>query len=206
MVLIILENFDEAESFGYWQVSDFNDEVKADSDVYHGGQGIYTYNGIKKSHYYVFKMLNKLGSVLIEKGDGYFITTDGSAIQIMLYNYQHYSRLYASGELFDMDFKDRYTPFQNSYILKIIIPLINLSSCRYQITETIINKQYGSSFDKWIEGGAYHIESREDVEYLKQASIPKIQKRMADIEDGSLKIAAELKPHEVRFVELRPIE
>jgi xylan 1,4-beta-xylosidase len=29
----ILENYDELESFGYWQISDFNDEIKAQTQL-----------------------------------------------------------------------------------------------------------------------------------------------------------------------------
>lgn len=201
----ILENYDELESFGYWQISDFNDAVKAKTQLYHGGQGLFTYNGVKKSHYYVFQMLNKLGDKLIEKKDGYFITTNGSSFQIILYNYQHYSKLYASGELFDMTFKNRYTPFTNPYKLKVILPLTNLLETIYKLTETIINKNYGSSFDKWLELDCSSMETNEDIEYLKHASIPKIQKKTLYPENNSLKIIAELEPHEVRLIELKPI-
>ncbi|MDS0527037.1 helix-turn-helix domain-containing protein [Clostridium sp. SHJSY1] len=201
----ILENYDELESFGYWQISDFTDEVKVKNKLYHGGQGLFTYNGIKKSHYYVFKMFNKLGDKLIEKKDGYFITTDGSSFQIILYNYQHYSKLYASGELFDMTFENRYAPFSNPHTMKVILPLTNITEGSYQLTETIVNERHGSSFDKWIELGGVDLETNEDIEYLKCASIPRIQKKTLFTEDNSLKIIAELKPHEVRLIEVKPI-
>ncbi len=201
----ILENYDTLESFGYWQISDFTEEVKMKNELYHGGQGIFTYNGIKKSHYYVFQMLNKLGDKLLEKGDGFFITTNGSSFQIMLYNYQHYSKLYASGELFDMTFKNRYTPFPKTSTLKVILPLTNLSEPSYQLTETIVNNEYGSSFDKWLELGGIPLESRNDMEYLKSVSLPRIQKKILNSENNTLTITAELKPHEVRLIEINPL-
>ncbi|MCR3758953.1 helix-turn-helix domain-containing protein [Clostridium felsineum] len=201
----ILENYDEVESFGYWQISDFNDEVKAQTELYHGGQGLFTYNGIKKSHYYVFKMLNKLGNHLISRGEGYFIATDGICFQIILYNYQHYSKIYAAGELFDMTFENRYAPFPSPNTLKIILPLNNLLEKSYMATETIVNRHYGSSFDKWLDLGAFSIETKADIQYLKVASIPRIQKKILTTENNSLKIVAELAPHEVRLIELKPV-
>lgn len=201
----ILENYDTIESFGYWQISDFTEEVKIKNQLYQGGQGFFTYNGIKKSHYYVFQILNKLGDRLLEKGDGFFITTDGDSIQIILYNYQHYSKLYASGEIFDMTFENRYTPFPKSHTLKVILPLTNLLHSSYQLTETIVNKNYGSSFDKWLELGGMPLESKNDIEYLKSVSLPLIQKKILDIENDSLTITAELQPHEVRLIEIKPL-
>ncbi|MDS0526320.1 helix-turn-helix domain-containing protein [Clostridium sp. SHJSY1] len=201
----ILENYDSLESFGYWQLSDLNEEVKMKNQLFHGGQGLFTYNRIKKSHYYVFQMLNSLGDRLLEKGDGYFITTDGYSIQVILYNYQHYSRLYASGELFDMTFKNRYTPFPKQNNLKVILPLTNLSETTYKLTETIVNKHYGSSFDKWIELGGMPIDNDKDIEYLNSTSLPRIQNRIVTAENYLLTITAELEPHEVRLIELKPL-
>lgn len=201
----ILENYDTLESFGYWQISDFTEEVKMKDQLYHGGQGIFTYNRIKKSHYYVFQMLNTLGDRLIEKGDGFFVTVDGDSIQIILYNYQHYSKLYAAGEVFDMTFENRYTPFPKSHAVKVILPLTNLFEDSYQLTETIVNRDYGSSFDKWLELGGIPLESKEDIEYLKSVSLPRIQKKILNIENNSLTITAELQPHEVRLIELKPL-
>ncbi|OOM52948.1 beta-xylosidase [Clostridium beijerinckii] len=201
----ILENYDNLESFGYWQLSDFTEEVKMKNELYHGGQGVFTYNGIKKSHYYVFKMLNNLGDILLQKGDGFFITTNGSSIKIILYNYQHYSKLYAAGEVFDMTFTNRYTPFPKTNIFKVILPFINLSEICYELTETIVNKNYGSSFDKWLELGGLPLQNKTDIDYLKSVSLPRIQKKIINTEHKSLTITAELEPHEVRLIELKPI-
>lgn len=201
----ILENYDTLESFGYWQMSDFTEEIKIKNELFHGGQGFFTYNRIKKSHYHVFEMLNKLGNNLIKKENGLFITTSGDSIQIILYNYQHYSKLYAAGEMFDMTFNNRYTPFQKSNILKVILPLKNLSESSYMLTETIVNKSHGSSFDKWIELGGVPLESKNDIEYLKSVSVPRIQKKILTTENDLLTITAELEPHEVRLIEIKPI-
>jgi Beta-xylosidase len=201
----ILENYDSLESFGYWQISDFTEEVKIKNQLYHGGQGLFTYNRIKKSHYYIFQMLSKLGDKLIKKGDRFFITTDGTNIQIILYNYEHYSKLYASGEIFDLTFTNRYTPFSKQSSLKVVLPLKKLSENKYQITETIINKKYGSSFDKWLELGGLPLENIQDIEYLKSASLPRIQKKIVSPENSILTITAELEPLEVRLIEIKPL-
>lgn len=201
----ILENYDTLESFGYWQVSDFTEEVKIKNQLYHGGQGLFTYNRIKKSHYYIFQMLSKLGDKLINKGDKFFITTDGTNIQIILYNYEHYSKLYASGEIFDLTFTNRYTPFSKHSSLKVVLPLRKLSENKYQLTETIINKKYGSSFDKWLELGGLPLENLQDIEYLKSASLPRIQKKIVSPENSILTITAELEPLEVRLIEIKPL-
>lgn len=104
-----------------------------------------------------------------------------------------------------MTFNNRYTPFQKPHTLKVILPLTGLSEDKYQITETIVNKQYGSSFDKWIELGALPLTNENEVEYLKSVSLPKIHKKIVNIENNSLTITAKLMPHEVRLIEIKPV-
>ncbi len=104
-----------------------------------------------------------------------------------------------------MTFKNRYTPFPKPHTSKIIIPLTNLSEASYQLTETIVNKDYGSSFDKWFELGGLPLESKEDIEYLKSVSLPRIQKKILSTENNALTINAELEPHEVRLIEIKPL-
>lgn len=198
----ILENYDRMESFGYWSMSDFIEEVKMSENLFHGGMGLFTYNGIKKSPYFAFKLLSKLGDNLIGKGDGYFITKNKTTYQIILYNYHHISTLYASGELFDMTFIQRYTPFPNSMNKKFIIPLSDLPSNYYILTDTILNRQHGSSFDKWVELGAMPLETLDEIEYLKSISIPLITKQRQEVIGGHLTISRELEPHEVRLIEI----
>jgi xylan 1,4-beta-xylosidase len=43
-----------------------------------------------------------------------------------------------------MTFENRYTPFSKPHILKIILPLTNLIETSYHLTETIVNRNYGS--------------------------------------------------------------
>lgn len=200
----ILENYDRLDSFGYWLATDLLEEVKVSNQTYHGGLGLFTYNGIKKAAYYGFVLLARLGDTLIGRGKGYFLTKGRGGLQILLYNYQHYSSLYASGELFDMTFTNRYTPFSNGKVKKFTIPLTDLENGLWTITETIVNREYGSSFDNWVALGALPLETKQETDYLKSISVPRIFKRQITVTDHMLPLAAELLPHEIRLLELKP--
>lgn len=200
----ILENYDQLDSFGYWVLSDFIEETKLVDDLFHGGLGLFTYNGIKKPAYYAFTLLNKLGSHLIRNGAGYFVTRSNNSIQMILYNYEHFSDLYTEGELFDMTFTERYTAFNELIKKKFVIPITDLQEKNYIIKQTIINRKHGSAFDKWVELGAVHLESQDEIQYLKSVSVPFIKIEKVFPENNSLTISCQLEPHEVRLIEIIP--
>ena len=198
-----LENCNSVEALCYWTLSDSISELKMTSRLYHGGLGLFTYNGIKKAAFQAFRLLSRLGNIKLDSGDGYVITRDDCGLQILLYNYQHYSQLYADGELFDMTFLNRYTPFLNPMRRKFSLSLNGFDEGQYIITETEINPSSGSSFDKWVELGALPLNSQEDYNYLQSMSLPQIHKRVVQIDDGKVELTQTLAPHEVRLIEIR---
>jgi xylan 1,4-beta-xylosidase len=198
----LLENYDRLDSFGYWVLTDFIEETQPANEHFHGGLGLYTCSGIKKPVYYTFSFLNRLGDRLLARGEGYFITKSPGKIQAILYNYEHFSHLFASGETFDMSFTKRYEPFSKLTTARASLKLCGLPAKDYLIREHILNQQYGSAFDSWIEMGAAPI-GPEDVEYLKQTARPRLQNRIAHLEkNGVLDITAVLEPLEVRLIEV----
>lgn len=197
----ILENYDKLNSFCYWTLTDMNEELIPTENEYHGGLGLYTRNGIPKAHAYTFYFLGELGDTLIDKNDGYFITKKDNKIQILLYNYVHFNHLYAQGESFDMTFTKRYTPFGEVGKMDISLELTDLPGQSCLIREGTINQKSGSSFDEWVRIGAHSL-SRSDIEYLKRASIPKLNITTINSNNGIINIEAALDPLEVKLIEL----
>lgn len=197
----LLENYDALDSFGYWVLTDLNEEIQISPEEFHGGLGLFTINGIKKPHYHMFRQLSKLGDELVERGEGYFITKSELKIQIVLYNYEHFNHLFAQGEAYDMTFTERYTPFSNQGRMEVSLELIGLNASRCKIKEEIINQTSGSAFDEWIKMGAISPD-KQGIEYLKHISIPHIFQRISDISDNSLQINVLMAPLEVRFIEI----
>lgn len=109
----ILDNYDRLSSYGFWFLTDLMSDAPVPELPFFGGVGLFTRKGIPKASYFAFFLLAKLGSALVERGDGYFMTEENGTYQILMYNYQHFSTLYANGEKFDMTRTDRYTVFAN---------------------------------------------------------------------------------------------
>jgi xylan 1,4-beta-xylosidase len=197
----ILENYDALDSFGYWTLTDFIEETQPSNEHFHGGLGLLTHSGIKKANYHVFSFINRLGDCLIARGEGFFITKSCKNIQIILYNYEHFSHLFASGELFGISFKKRYAPFSKLDKLTVSLALTDLPAKECKVREYILNMKHGSAFDTWIEMGATAL-SAEDVEYLKQVSMPKLYVHDEKISNEALDLTVELEPLEVRLIEI----
>ncbi|MCM8709958.1 helix-turn-helix domain-containing protein [Clostridium sp. SYSU_GA19001] len=201
----LLENYDRLNSFGYWSLTDFINELQPSEMLFHGGLGLFTINGIPKAHYHAFKLLYKLENELIDSGKGWFITksSEGDTIQILLYNYTHYSNLFATGEIFDMTSIKRYTSFSNlcNSIFSVRLSNITYESCI--IKETFINRNNGSSFDSWVQMGGQPLTSNEELEILKSHSQPGMYIHKENIKSGYLDLQITLEPLEIRLIEIK---
>lgn len=197
----ILENYDEVDSFGNWCLSDTFEELPLDNNEFHGELGLFTCRGIKKPAYYAFVFLNKLMDYLLEKGNGYFVTTNQNGdYAILLYNYHHISPLYAQGILFNVTFMERYNAFVDTHSLEFDLSLHMIPNGKYILTEHILNREYGSAFDEWVRMGGLPLHTQEEIDILKGRSMPKLMKQEKIVENETLAYSANLSPHEVRLI------
>lgn len=203
----ILDNYDEVESFGNWCLTDILEELPMDNEEFHGELGLFTCHGIKKPAYYAFTFLNKLMDILVDKGEGYFITTNGqSDYAILLYNYHHVSPLYAQGILFNVTFNERYNAFVNPSSLDIHLTLTHVENADYIVTHHVVNRESGSAFDEWVRMGAVPLTNEEEINTLKGRSMPRITKEQITVTNNTMAQFALLHPHEIRLIQIKKAE
>lgn len=198
----LLENYDRLESFGYWCLTDFIEELPLPETLYHGGLGMFTYNGIPKAHFNAFRFLNHLDDTLIGKGDGYFITKGYERITIIVYNYEHYSKLFATGYMMDVSDQNRYAPFTEMNMAQFMVQFSDVHYQKCLIKEMFINQLHGSSYDSWIRMGAQPLTKEEDLEFLRQQSQPGIYLHQENIVNELLTLHIQIAPLEVRLIEI----
>ncbi len=200
----LLENYDRLSSFGYWVLTDFIEEMPLPNDLYHGGLGLFTYNGIPKAHYNAFKLFGYLKGQMIARGDGYFITREDNKIVFILYNYEHFSKLFASGTKSISDNANRYESFSFMDNAKFMVTFTDIDNIytKALIKERLINQNYGSSFDAWVKMGAQPLTKEEDMELLRQQSQPGLYIHRDSIHNNELSINLNMAPLEVRSVEV----
>ncbi len=204
LVKNILQNYDRAASLAPWAVTDLMVEVDLPRELFFGGLGLFTENGIPKAGYWALTLLAKLGDQYVGSGEGWFATRQDDEFRILLYNYRHFSHLYAVGERFDMTFTDRYTPFSPEQSLDVHIVLEEVPNGSYTVRETVVNRKYGSAFDKWLEMGALEPDSKQELDTLAALSVPLSSKYLAKAEKHTLAIDAMLDLLEVRLITVSP--
>lgn len=200
----ILENYDKLDSFGYWSLTDWMGEAPLPRELFFGGLGLFTAGGIPKASYHALWLLRQLGDKMVGCGDGWFATKQGNRYAVVLYNYRHFSHLYALGERFDMTFTDRYTPFEPTQNLDVHLSLTDIANGKYLVREVIVNRKSGSTFDKWLDMGAMELGSEREFRTLEALSTPMCSKYVAEAKGHTLELDAMLEMLEVRLMTIEP--
>ncbi len=201
----ICENYDESEAFGYWTLSDFIEERSDFGTVYHGGYGLFTYNGIPKSGWLAMRLLHMLGDTKLDAGDGWMITRSKRGIQIILSHYCHYDSLYCLRYHQLKDPKQAYHVFVKDGLLKYEIHLTDLPAGTYEIKRFLVSSEHGSSFDVWLKMGMPQYLRRQEIEYLKQMAQPQYHVQTLELQ-GEYTMESCLSPHEIQIFLLEMVD
>jgi len=124
----------------------------------------------------------------------------------VLYNYEHYSKMFAKGIMYDADASNRYEGFVDKRDAKFSVHIEKFPTTHCAIREHVINQDYGSSYDAWFRMGGGALHTAEDYRILDELSNPMVSVRETRVRNGELDYSAVLKPLEVRLVEIFPTE
>lgn len=75
------------DSLSYWVFTDVFEEVGAGPLPFHGGFGMINLQGVKKLAFHAYRMLNALGDVELERGEGWIFTRRGDGLAAVFYHY-----------------------------------------------------------------------------------------------------------------------
>ena len=199
------DDFDAAESCGYWPVTDFMEEHSAYGNVFHGGYGLFTYNSIPKSGWYALQLMQKMGETLIDSGNGWIVTQSKDGFQVLLTHYCHYDKLYRFRYRKLTDPKQAYNVFVEKGKMEYALLLTGIKTGRYEIRKYSVSRTQGSSFDTWLDIGAPQCLRQNEVSYLKTTSLPKYHVHTQEISDSFL-VKSNLEPHEIQLIMLKSSE
>ena len=147
-------------------------------------------------------MLNRIGTELVSRGEGWFVSQYGDTLTILFYNYCHYEELYRLRYKKLEDPNQAYEAFQNIGNVKYELTINDFRSGNYQVTEEELTRMSGSSFDEWIRMGSPSVLTEAQTALLDQRSAPAVRQSIRAF-DKTAKIISELAPHEVKMITLR---
>ncbi|MEV4759594.1 hypothetical protein AB0J86_31480 [Micromonospora sp. NPDC049559] len=89
VVRSVLHSLETVDSLAYWTFTDVFEEGGAGPEMFHGGFGMLTLQGIPKPTFHAYRMLHALGDTLLARTDGAVVTRDGAtgAVTALAYHY-----------------------------------------------------------------------------------------------------------------------
>ena len=131
-------------------IDDIVREENPENAVFFGDKGLLNWEGIKKPAYHAFYFLSKLGDTVIEKGEGYIVTSKGEDFQLLLY-----------------------TTGKENTERNLSLNIVNLWR-DYRVVMYEASENTNSAYNLWKALGEPLYLTDNEVELLKLASIPKI--------------------------------
>ena len=195
--------YDQWDSVGYWFFFDYVtlDELPPAAEIFHGGFGLISSNGIPKSGYRALQLLLSAQNTLIYRNENIAITSSHHKMSIFLFNCTTFTDDYCYQKVGNINSLNRYQVFEKIPSIHFRLKLYNLPSGFCKIKTHIIGKSFGSSYDKWIDMGAPINMDDAEVKYLLNNSYPNYTiERIA--QNGELNIEKELSEHEVGLIEI----
>jgi AraC-like DNA-binding protein len=148
-------------------------QVDLTNEVFFGYPGIVNDKGIRKSSFYAYYLLNKLGDTLVARENGYIVTKSPGEYQILLYSHNE-----EIANLIQLKKFSRLRGLKNSMEKKFSLNVVQIPSSS-RITTYVIDEEVGSSYNYWVDMGKPVRLSKEEKQILLKASFPKIDFKFA---------------------------
>lgn len=121
---------------------------------------------------------------------------------VLTYNYEHFSSLYAEGEYFNLSINNRYIPFAENKEIVFNMRINNIKYKHAKIKSTSINHETGSVYDISTRLGIQGILDPEQIEILKNLTHLASKYIECDLERNELLLTTTINPLEVKLIEI----
>ena len=177
-----------ANSLMYWTFTDVFEEKGGGESIFHGGFGMINFQGLVKPSFHAYRMLHQLGDEKLYYADPVFVSRslETGKITALAFNYpEEYEEMVPSAK----NFKN----YMEASSKKLNLTLEGLKPGATFVVETL-DKEHGNVYDDYVEIGAPHSPTREDIAYLKQKAWDTEKEILRVDENGTLTLNRELLP------------
>lgn len=187
----------------YGQSSDISGNYYDTNRLLNGASGLLSNNGIRKPAFYAIKFISLLNHYLIKNHDGYIITTDGFGnFDILLYNNKRFSYQYYEKKEYELSIEHMDDIFEDMDEVEITITLEQVDNGHYIVHKQGISPEKGSIQDEWVRMRGEINPTLDNINYLKQISIPYQKNDEINVTHGSLNIRESLVAHEILLLQI----
>lgn len=175
-------------SLMYWTFTDIFEEKGGGESIFHGGFGMINFQGLVKPSFHAYRMLHQLGDEKLYYTDPVFVSrsSETGKITALAFNYpEEYEIAVPSAK----NFKN----YMEASSKKLNLALEGLKPGATFVVETL-DKENGNVYDDYVEIGAPHSPTREDIAYLKQKAWETKKETLRADENGTLTLNRELVP------------
>jgi beta-xylosidase/AraC-like DNA-binding protein len=199
----IIDNINEVDVLSYWIGSDLFSQFYDSHVLLNGGAGLLSKNGIKKPSYYAIEFMNKIGGKIIEKGENYIITANNhNGYYIACHNYKHFNYYYYLKSEDEIKPREQEKIFNDYDNLRLNFQLKNLLNGQYNVKTYSINREHGSALDEWMRMDEIGDLDKDEIDYLKRISTPRLTIKRCDVEEEILNLEVALAPHEFDIIHI----
>lgn len=193
----VLDNMNVIDTIGYWLLSDLTTDYKDANQILFGGNGLVSVNGLLKPVYYAYEILSILGDKIVDRGDGYIVTTNAPGdYQILLYNYCHPLDFYCFKCDTEITKNNIHDIFSGQKSLSVDLTINKLQKSLYRIKKIAINESHGSVLDQWNLMANVDEFSPSEIVLLNNMSAPIMEIHTQEV-NTNLKITAKLSVNEI---------
>jgi xylan 1,4-beta-xylosidase len=193
-----------ADSMSYWTFTDIFEESGPRMTPFHGGFGLFNYQGLPKPSYFAYKFLNELGDVELESSDpASFVCRDGTAsVQALFWDF---TITHPGPSVINQEFYARDQPARS--LDSTEFQLFGVPPGTYRLLAFRVGYRANDVQSAWRDLGSPGQLTRSDVGRLREAASggPAIDESLVVGPDGRVTRSFEMRENDVWLAKVVPL-
>ena len=197
----LLDVCTKVDRMGYWIATDLFGDFADSTMILNGSAGLVSKNGIPKPSFYALKFYRQLKPNICYQAENFIVTADNEGnFAILIHNYKELNYLYYVNQEDSITYQKIPTLFVNKEPKTIHLRLNHLTHTQWEIKKNSVNNQFGDVLQTWQSLGFRQEVNREEVDYLKRTTIPKLH--FENMQGATIELFEELEANEIRLIEI----
>jgi len=195
VVRTVLHALGTVDSLAYWTFTDVFEEGGAGDEMFHGGFGMITLQGVPKPTFHAYRMLAGLGDRLLARTDGAVVTRDARGrVQALAYHYPAEEPRSVPASFGDRSVAERTAATGTPRTLALRVDGL-ASRASFQVE--VLDETHGNAIAAWHALGAPAEPTRAQTAALDRAARATAVRTVTADDDGVLALDVELAPWSV---------